>query len=203
MTTDALFSPIQVGSIALEHRIALAPLTRLRAHPTHVHSGSSIRPHLSQTYLNSLNRPRCYLLLPTGLLPRHAPHHRGHLRLPRRRWPPHEPRHLHPSSNHAVGQDRGRCSQQALENRAADLRDGARGGRCRSGRARRVRRRCAEPDCARRGFGGGRRCERRSDAAGDDGWGDCGEREGPCDGREELCRGSEGRRRRAAPWKWL
>ncbi|KAL8279466.1 hypothetical protein RQP46_008028 [Phenoliferia psychrophenolica] len=38
MSSNPLFTPIQVGSIALLHRIALGPLTRLRAHATHVPS---------------------------------------------------------------------------------------------------------------------------------------------------------------------
>lgn len=35
--TQALFTPIKVGSMNLSHRIVLAPLTRFRAHSTHVH----------------------------------------------------------------------------------------------------------------------------------------------------------------------
>ncbi|KAG2743968.1 NADH:flavin oxidoreductase/NADH oxidase [Suillus brevipes Sb2] len=37
-STSALFSPIRVGNINLQHRIVLAPLTRLRAHADHVPS---------------------------------------------------------------------------------------------------------------------------------------------------------------------
>jgi NADPH2 dehydrogenase len=37
-STSALFSPIRVGSIDLQHRIVLAPLTRFRAHADHVPS---------------------------------------------------------------------------------------------------------------------------------------------------------------------
>ena len=35
-STPALFTPIQVGDIKLAHRVALAPLTRLRADANHV-----------------------------------------------------------------------------------------------------------------------------------------------------------------------
>ncbi|KAG1823181.1 hypothetical protein EV424DRAFT_1346372 [Suillus variegatus] len=34
--TSALFSPIRVGNINLQHRVVLAPLTRIRAHADHV-----------------------------------------------------------------------------------------------------------------------------------------------------------------------
>jgi len=37
-STSALFSPIRVGNINLQHRVVLAPLTRLRAHADHVPS---------------------------------------------------------------------------------------------------------------------------------------------------------------------
>ncbi|KAL8293259.1 hypothetical protein RQP46_000953 [Phenoliferia psychrophenolica] len=40
--TPALFTPIKVGDITLEHRIAMAPLTRFRAHESHVHSDLAI-----------------------------------------------------------------------------------------------------------------------------------------------------------------
>ncbi|KAG1804030.1 uncharacterized protein BJ212DRAFT_1304441 [Suillus subaureus] len=35
---SALFSPIRIGNIGLQHRVVLAPLTRLRAHANHVPS---------------------------------------------------------------------------------------------------------------------------------------------------------------------
>ncbi|KAG2057915.1 FMN-linked oxidoreductase [Suillus hirtellus] len=35
-STSALFSPIRVGNINLQHRVVLAPLTRIRAHADHV-----------------------------------------------------------------------------------------------------------------------------------------------------------------------
>ncbi|KAG1761777.1 hypothetical protein EDD22DRAFT_980036 [Suillus occidentalis] len=37
-STSTLFSPTRVGNINLQHRIVLAPLTRVRAHPDHVPS---------------------------------------------------------------------------------------------------------------------------------------------------------------------
>ncbi|KAG2151611.1 uncharacterized protein EDB93DRAFT_1224744 [Suillus bovinus] len=36
MSTSTLFSPIRIGNINLQHRVVLAPLTRLRAHADHV-----------------------------------------------------------------------------------------------------------------------------------------------------------------------
>lgn len=47
----ALFTPIQVGRIKLQHRIAMAPMGRCRAHESHVHSGQS--PPLP-------TRPKCH-----------------------------------------------------------------------------------------------------------------------------------------------
>lgn len=38
MSTSKLFTPIRVGDVKLQHRVVLAPLTRLRAHKNHVHS---------------------------------------------------------------------------------------------------------------------------------------------------------------------
>jgi NADPH2 dehydrogenase len=35
-STSALFSPIRVGNMDLQHRIVLAPLTRVRGHDDHV-----------------------------------------------------------------------------------------------------------------------------------------------------------------------
>ena len=34
--TPALFKPIKVGRLTLQHRVVLAPLTRFRAHASHV-----------------------------------------------------------------------------------------------------------------------------------------------------------------------
>lgn len=42
MSTPKLFTPIQVGLNALQHRVVLAPLTRFRAHDDHVHSKLAI-----------------------------------------------------------------------------------------------------------------------------------------------------------------
>ena len=42
MSTPKLFTPINVGSCCLQHRIVLAPLTRCRAYKTHVHSDIAI-----------------------------------------------------------------------------------------------------------------------------------------------------------------
>ncbi|KAH7903352.1 hypothetical protein BJ138DRAFT_160906, partial [Hygrophoropsis aurantiaca] len=36
MSTPALFQPIKVGDLALQHRVVLAPLTRCRAYDSHV-----------------------------------------------------------------------------------------------------------------------------------------------------------------------
>jgi NADPH2 dehydrogenase len=35
-STSALFSPIRVGNMDLQHRVVLSPLTRVRAHANHV-----------------------------------------------------------------------------------------------------------------------------------------------------------------------
>ncbi|OJA12967.1 hypothetical protein AZE42_04701, partial [Rhizopogon vesiculosus] len=35
-STSALFSPIRVGKMSLQHRIVLSPLSRFRAHSDHV-----------------------------------------------------------------------------------------------------------------------------------------------------------------------
>ncbi|KAK4701083.1 NADPH2 dehydrogenase, partial [Phenoliferia sp. Uapishka_3] len=37
--SNTLFTPIKIGDIELQHRVAMAPLTRMRAHESHVHSG--------------------------------------------------------------------------------------------------------------------------------------------------------------------
>lgn len=42
MSSAKLFSPIQVGTSALQHRVVLAPLTRFRAHKSHTHSDLAI-----------------------------------------------------------------------------------------------------------------------------------------------------------------
>ncbi|KZV67993.1 putative NADPH2 dehydrogenase chain OYE2 [Peniophora sp. CONT] len=41
--TLTLFSPIKIGNIQLQHRIALAPLSRFRAHEHHVHTGLGVQ----------------------------------------------------------------------------------------------------------------------------------------------------------------
>ncbi|KAG0696168.1 hypothetical protein DFH29DRAFT_215217 [Suillus ampliporus] len=46
-STSALFSPIRVGNMNLQHRIVLAPLTRLRAHADHV-PGPQVPAYYSQ-----------------------------------------------------------------------------------------------------------------------------------------------------------
>lgn len=38
MSAPKLFHPIKVGELPLRHRVVLAPMTRLRATKTHVHS---------------------------------------------------------------------------------------------------------------------------------------------------------------------
>jgi hypothetical protein len=38
-TMPALFQPLQIGDITLQHRIAMAPLTRMRATEEHVVQG--------------------------------------------------------------------------------------------------------------------------------------------------------------------
>jgi 2,4-dienoyl-CoA reductase-like NADH-dependent reductase (Old Yellow Enzyme family) len=39
-TTSSLFQPLQIGDITLQHRIAMAPLTRMRANEDHVVEGA-------------------------------------------------------------------------------------------------------------------------------------------------------------------
>ncbi|KAG2067693.1 FMN-linked oxidoreductase [Suillus decipiens] len=55
--TAALFTPIQVGRINLSHRIVLAPLTRLRAYPTHVPG-----PHAATYYAQRASFPGTLLI---------------------------------------------------------------------------------------------------------------------------------------------
>jgi NADPH2 dehydrogenase len=38
MSSQKLFTPLQVGNLALKHRVVLAPLTRFRAQRNHVHN---------------------------------------------------------------------------------------------------------------------------------------------------------------------
>ncbi|KAG0698633.1 hypothetical protein DFH29DRAFT_87370 [Suillus ampliporus] len=55
--TPALFMPIQVGHMNLSHRIVLAPLTRLRAYPTHVPG-----PHAATYYAQRASVPGTFLV---------------------------------------------------------------------------------------------------------------------------------------------
>ncbi|KAG1819035.1 uncharacterized protein BJ212DRAFT_1495228 [Suillus subaureus] len=57
MMTPTLFTPIQVGSMRISHRIVLAPLTRLRAYPTHVPG-----PHTATYYAQRASVPGTLLI---------------------------------------------------------------------------------------------------------------------------------------------
>ncbi|KAJ3522062.1 hypothetical protein NM688_g8929 [Phlebia brevispora] len=48
MTVPKLFSPIQVGTVTLNHRVVLAPLTRFRAFPNHVHNAELAKVYYAQ-----------------------------------------------------------------------------------------------------------------------------------------------------------
>jgi NADPH2 dehydrogenase len=43
MAASSLFQPIRVGSSQLQHRVVLAPLTRLRANKAHVHGELAVK----------------------------------------------------------------------------------------------------------------------------------------------------------------
>ena len=40
-SSSTLFAPIKVGNMELQHRLAMAPLTRFRADSEHAHTGAS------------------------------------------------------------------------------------------------------------------------------------------------------------------
>lgn len=41
-TTPKLFTPLQVGDVTVQHRVVLAPLTRMRARKDHVHNEMAV-----------------------------------------------------------------------------------------------------------------------------------------------------------------
>ncbi|KIK43902.1 hypothetical protein CY34DRAFT_803333 [Suillus luteus UH-Slu-Lm8-n1] len=55
--TPTLFTPIQVGHMSISHRIVLAPLTRFRAHSTHV-----LGPHAATYYAQRASVPGTLLI---------------------------------------------------------------------------------------------------------------------------------------------
>ncbi|KAG1886763.1 NADH:flavin oxidoreductase/NADH oxidase [Suillus subluteus] len=55
--TSTLFTPIQVGHMRISHRIVLAPLTRVRAYPTHVPG-----PHAATYYAQRASVPGTLLI---------------------------------------------------------------------------------------------------------------------------------------------
>ena len=55
--TPALFKPIQVGRLTLQHRIILAPLTRFRAYASHVPG-----PHSATYYAQRASAPGSLLI---------------------------------------------------------------------------------------------------------------------------------------------
>lgn len=46
--SPALFQPLRVGDITLQHRVVLAPLTRYRADLDHVHHGAYALSRIQQ-----------------------------------------------------------------------------------------------------------------------------------------------------------
>lgn len=52
INTDVLFQPIQVGNVALGHRVAMAPLTRFRSDADHVP-----HPHVIDYYTQRASVP--------------------------------------------------------------------------------------------------------------------------------------------------
>ncbi|KZT57421.1 FMN-linked oxidoreductase [Calocera cornea HHB12733] len=48
LATTALFTPLRVGTMQLQHRIAMAPLTRNRAHDDHTHSELAIEYYVQR-----------------------------------------------------------------------------------------------------------------------------------------------------------
>ena len=42
MSLPKLFTPVKVGAVTLQHRVVLAPLTRVRANKNHVHSDLAV-----------------------------------------------------------------------------------------------------------------------------------------------------------------
>ncbi|KAG2135252.1 NADH:flavin oxidoreductase/NADH oxidase [Suillus clintonianus] len=65
--TPALFTPIQVGRMNVSHRIVLAPLTRVRAYPTHVPS-----PHAATYYAQRASVPGTLLVSEATFISRAA-----------------------------------------------------------------------------------------------------------------------------------
>jgi NADPH2 dehydrogenase len=43
MSTSKLFQPIQVGTVTLQHRVVMAPLTRYRANGEHTHTDLAVQ----------------------------------------------------------------------------------------------------------------------------------------------------------------
>ncbi|KAG2112105.1 hypothetical protein DEU56DRAFT_874389 [Suillus clintonianus] len=69
--TSALFSPIRVGNLNLQHRVVLSPLTRLRAHADHVPS-----PHASAYYSQRGSTPGTLLVTEATYISQKAGGHR-------------------------------------------------------------------------------------------------------------------------------
>jgi NADPH2 dehydrogenase len=43
MSTSKLFQPIQFGTVTLQHRVVMAPLTRWRANSKHIHTDLAVQ----------------------------------------------------------------------------------------------------------------------------------------------------------------
>ena len=65
--TPALFKPIKVGQMALQHRVVLAPLTRFRAHASHVPG-----PQQASYYAQRGSTPGSLLITEATFISHHA-----------------------------------------------------------------------------------------------------------------------------------
>ena len=65
--TPALFKPIKVGLMALQHRVVLAPLTRFRAYASHVPG-----PHQASYYAQRASTPGSLLITEGTFISHHA-----------------------------------------------------------------------------------------------------------------------------------
>ena len=65
--TPALFKPVKVGHITLQHRVVLAPLTRLRAYASHVPG-----PHQASYYSQRASAPGSLLITEATVISHNA-----------------------------------------------------------------------------------------------------------------------------------
>lgn len=74
MARPSLFTPVKVGDVTLQHRIAMAPLTRFRADADHVPS-----PLAAEYYAQRASAPGTMLISEAAFI---APQAGGYLHVP-------------------------------------------------------------------------------------------------------------------------